>query len=104
MRVKASDWLRQSGPVPVNALQSQEAACRGRGPYLHLEVIADVAAVEFRADQFELPVEESLCVPVLVADEVQHLLVVGHAVHACGESTVKSKVKSHLGEENMAHA
>lgn len=74
-----------SGPGPVKALQT-------RGPYLDLEVVADVAAVEFRADQLELPVEESLGVPVLVADEVQDLLVVGHAVHACrAQSQSESK-------------
>lgn len=49
--------------------------------YLDLEVIADVAAVEFRADQFELPVKESLGVPVLVTNEMQDLLVVCHGVH-----------------------
>lgn len=49
--------------------------------YLDLEVIADVATVEFRADQFEFPVKESLCVPVLVTDKMQDLLVVGHGVH-----------------------
>ena len=50
--------------------------------YLDLEVIADVATVEFRADQFEFPVKESLCVPVLVMDKMQDLLIVGHGVHA----------------------
>lgn len=49
--------------------------------YLNLEVIADVATVEFRADQFEFPVKESLCVPVLVTDKMQDLLIVGHGVH-----------------------
>lgn len=49
--------------------------------YLHLEVIADVSAVELRADQFEFPVKQSLCVPVFVPDKVQELLVVGHGVH-----------------------
>lgn len=49
--------------------------------YLNLEVIADVATVEFRADQFKFPVKQSLCVPVLVTDEMQDLLVVGHGVH-----------------------
>lgn len=49
--------------------------------YLNLEVIADVATVELRADQLEFPVEKSLGVPVLVTDEVQDLLVVGHGVH-----------------------
>lgn len=48
--------------------------------YLDLEVVADVATVEFRADQFEFPVEESLCVPVLVTDKMQDLLIVGHGV------------------------
>lgn len=49
--------------------------------YLHFEVIADVAAVEFGADQFKFPIKESLCVPVLVTNKVQDLLVVGHGVH-----------------------
>lgn len=49
--------------------------------YLDLEVIADVATVEFGADQFEFPVKESLGVPVLVTDKMQDLLVVGHGVH-----------------------
>lgn len=49
--------------------------------YLHLEVVADISTVELRADQFEFPVKQSLCVPVLVTDKVQELLVVGHGVH-----------------------
>lgn len=49
--------------------------------YLNLEVVADVATVEFRADQLEFPVKERFGVPVLVADEVQDLLIVGHSVH-----------------------
>lgn len=66
--------------------------------YLHFEIVADVATVEFGADQLELPVEESLRVPVLVADEVQDLLVVGHAVHTCSaklhsESSQRSKTR-----------
>lgn len=48
--------------------------------YLHLELVADVAAIKLRADQFEFPVKQCLSVPVLVADEVQDLLVVGHGV------------------------
>lgn len=50
--------------------------------YLDLEAVADVATVELGADQLEFPVKESLGVPVLVADQVQDLLVVGHGVHA----------------------
>lgn len=49
--------------------------------YLNLEVVADVAAVELGADQLEFPVKKSLGVPILVTDEVQDLLVVGHGVH-----------------------
>lgn len=49
--------------------------------YLDLEVIADVATVELRADQFEFPVKESFGVPVLVTDNMQDLLVVSHGVH-----------------------
>lgn len=49
--------------------------------YLDLKVVADVATIEFRADQFKFPVKESLGVPVLVTDKVQDLLVVGHGVH-----------------------
>lgn len=49
--------------------------------YLDLEVIADVATVQFRADQLEFPVKQSLGVPVLVTDEMQDLLIVGHGVH-----------------------
>ena len=54
---------------------------RDQTSYLDLEVIADVATVELRADQFELPVKQSLGVPVLVTDQVQNLFVVGHGVH-----------------------
>lgn len=68
------------------------AAFRGRWQYLHFEIVADVATVEFGADQFELPVEESLRVPVLVADEVQDLLVVDHAVHTCSAQS-QSQIK-----------
>lgn len=49
--------------------------------YLDLEVVADVTTVEFRTDQFEFPVKESLCVPVLITDKIQNLLIVGHSVH-----------------------
>lgn len=49
--------------------------------YLDLEVVADVATVELRADQFEFPVEESLRVPVLITDKMQDLLVVSHGVY-----------------------
>lgn len=49
--------------------------------YLDLKVVADVATIEFRADQFKFPVKESLGVPVLVTDKVQNLLVVSHGVH-----------------------
>lgn len=49
--------------------------------YLDLEVVADVATVEFGADQFEFPVKQSLGVPVLVTDKMQDLLIIGHGVH-----------------------
>lgn len=49
--------------------------------YLDLEVIADVATVEFGADQLEFPVKQSLGVPVLVTDKMQDLLIIGHGVH-----------------------
>lgn len=52
--------------------------------HLHLEVVADVAAVELGAEQFEFPVKQRRRVPVPVADQVQNLLVVGHGVHPCG--------------------
>lgn len=58
----------------------------GAGTHLHLELVADVAAVELRAEQFELPVEQRRRVPVPVADQVQNLLVVSHGVHPCGDS------------------
>lgn len=54
---------------------------RNAWSYLNLEVIADVATVELRADQLEFPVKESLCVPVLVSDKVKDLLIVGHGVN-----------------------
>lgn len=51
--------------------------------HLHLELIADVASIELGADELELPVEQGPGAPVPVAQEVQHLLVTGHGVHAC---------------------
>lgn len=54
-------------------------------PYLDFEFIADVAAIEFRADKFKLPVKQSLCVPVPVADQVQDLFIVCHGVNPCGQ-------------------
>lgn len=53
--------------------------------YLDFEFIADVAAIEFRADKFKLPVKESLCVPIPVADQVQNLFIVRHGVNPCGQ-------------------
>lgn len=68
--------------------------------YLDLEVVADVAAVELGADQLELPVEQSLRVPVLVADQMQDLLVVGHGVDACSntESVIRNP-QTEAGED-----
>lgn len=57
------------------------AVVRDQISYLHLEIIADISTVELRADQFEFPVKQSLCVPVLVTDKMQELLIVGHGVH-----------------------
>lgn len=77
---------------------------KGPRPYLDLEVIADVATVEFGADQLELPVKEGLCVPVLVTDEMQDLLVVGHGVHTC-DTGVKTNVtanKQRVPEKNTS--
>lgn len=53
--------------------------------YLDFEFIADVAAIEFRADKFKLPVKQSLCVPVPVADQMQDLFIVRHGVNPCGQ-------------------
>lgn len=58
-------------------------------PYLDFEFIADVAAIEFRADKFKLPVKKSLCVPVPVADQVQDLFIVCHGVNPCGWTETK---------------
>ncbi len=69
--------------------------------YLDLEVIADVATVQFRADQFEFPVKQSLGVPVLVADKMQDLLIVGHGVHTCNTqrgACVKKKLNQRSPE------
>lgn len=57
------------------------AVVRYQMSYLHLEIIADVSTVELRADQFKFPVKQSLCVPVLVMDKMEELLIVGHGVH-----------------------
>ncbi len=54
-------------------------------PYLNFEFIADVAAIEFRADEFKLPVKQCLCVPVPVADQMQDLFIVCHGVNPCGK-------------------
>lgn len=59
--------------------------CSGQLTHLHFELVADVAPVELRADQFELPVEQRHRVPVPVADQVQNLLVVSHGVNPCGQ-------------------
>lgn len=74
---------------------------KGARSYLDLEVIADVATVEFRADQLEFPVKESLCVPVLVTDEMQDLLVVGHGVHTWNIQT-GARVKKKTDQPSTA--
>lgn len=55
------------------------AACT----HLHLKFVADVASIQLRADELELPVKQGPGVPVSIAEEVQNLLVAGHGVHTC---------------------
>lgn len=65
-------------------------------PYLDLEVIADVPAIEFWANQLELPIKQSLCVPVSVTDEMEDLLVVGHGVYTWTQTRTNHKLESKI--------